>query len=98
MKDGYPEKDDLERISKWDIIKDIDGLIEYIKNLWIWEHYFIYNYPDLELHTGGWSGHEDIISALKENTLFWLCYWYMSKRGGHHYFKMDQAKFSIKTK
>ena len=92
MKNGYPEEDDLKKIKEWDIVKDRNGLIWFIQSLWQWEDYFIYAYPHLELHTGGWSGHEDIISALKENTLFWLCYWYMSKRGGHYYFKMNQVK------
>lgn len=35
----------------------------------------------LYMATGGWSGNEDIIGALK-NTFFWMRYWYSSVRGG----------------
>jgi len=42
----------------------------------------------LELHTGGWSGNELIIDALKKTT-FWMLYWTMSRRGGHYYFEIE---------
>lgn len=41
----------------------------------------------LQLHTGGWSGNEDIISKL-EQTFFWFMYWDKSERGGHYYFEI----------
>lgn len=44
----------------------------------------------LELHTGGWSGNEDTIAAIKCNT--WLTHFQMRyvmwKAGGHHYFEL----------
>ena len=94
MKDGYPEKHELDKIKNWDIIKDCKGLLDYIEDLWQWADikYFDYEYPKLELHTGGWSGNESIIGALKENTLFWMCYWDMSRRGGHYYFDLSHIK------
>lgn len=37
--------------------------------------------------TGGWSGHEALISALQEATGFWaLCFW-SERRGGHYVFE-----------
>jgi hypothetical protein len=39
----------------------------------------------LELHTGGWSDNETIISDLESN-FFWFLYWQKSVRGGHYYF------------
>ncbi len=38
----------------------------------------------LELHTGGWSGNEEIMGVLRE-TLFWSVSWREIKRGGHYY-------------
>ena len=40
--------------------------------------------------TGGWTGNESIISALQENTVFWVFSWYLSKRGGYYEFKCDE--------
>jgi len=42
--------------------------------------------------TGGWSGCEDVISALKANTIFWMTCWYMSKRGGYYEFEIKEKK------
>lgn len=41
----------------------------------------------LWLHTGGWSGNEDIIGELQQ-TWFWVLYWTESHRGGHYYFEV----------
>lgn len=41
----------------------------------------------LVLHTGGWSGNEDIIGKLQD-TWFWILYWAESHRGGHYYFEI----------
>jgi hypothetical protein len=43
----------------------------------------------LELHTGGWSGNEEIISVL-QNSMFWVMYWQKSERGGHYYFELPE--------
>ncbi|MBI5327010.1 MAG: hypothetical protein HZB80_01780 [Deltaproteobacteria bacterium] len=40
-----------------------------------------------EVATSGWSGCEDIISALRDNTLFWMICWRLSKRGGYYEFE-----------
>lgn len=39
----------------------------------------------LELHTGGWSGCETIISAASKS-VWWMRWWYSSTRGGHYIF------------
>ncbi|MGB9808442.1 MAG: hypothetical protein ACPLSA_00145 [Caldanaerobacter sp.] len=97
--DGYPTKEDLETIEKWDFIKKgtID-LIELIEKLWHWPEWGVvkrwgYRSFDrkrvlkLELHTGGWSGNEGIIAALQKS-MFWSLYWEKSERGGHYYFEI----------
>ena len=43
----------------------------------------------LELHTGGWSGNEDIIDKLSD-TLFWMICWESTRRGGHYYFEIPK--------
>ena len=100
LKEEYPSDRDLEIIEHWDVMKcGVDGLLEYIKNIW-W-------LPDwgfkligkkilwLELHTGGWSGNEDIIEALKKNEYFWAIYWIKSLRGGHYYFKISNFRNGV---
>lgn len=43
----------------------------------------------LELHTGGWSGNEDIIRSLLGNSaLSYVLGYRMWKRGGHYYFEL----------
>lgn len=43
-----------------------------------------------EIATGGWSGCEDVIGALKQNHLFWAVCWRLSKRGG--YYELSTAR------
>lgn len=40
--------------------------------------------------TGGWSGHEELISEL-EQTWFWMFCWEQSRRGGHYIFKINPS-------
>lgn len=88
----YPTEKELEKIAKWDIRKNsVIELLEYIRRIW-WMEDLLFNLTGkrvlkLRLHTGGWSGNEDIIYALKQN-LFWSMYWQKSLRGGHYYFKI----------
>jgi len=91
----YPDEDDLKRIEEWDAIHDPFGLVKFIESIcWcdatrikgkkIWQ---------VEFHTWGWSGNEDIIDALQRNkNLFWAIYWQKSYRGGHYYFKIKKLK------
>lgn len=53
----------------------------------------------LALHTGGWSGNEDVIGELQE-TWFWILYWVASYQGGHYCFEIpwkDWNKVKIGT-
>jgi len=92
-KDNYPDEESLKEIREWNILKQgVRGLLDLVKENT--------NTPDwsisikgkrvlrFEYHTGGWSGNEDVISALRQNTLFFPMYWEKSIRGGHFYFKI----------
>jgi hypothetical protein len=69
-------------------------LIEYLQEIWHWDDYVVWKDNILELHTGGWSGNEEIVQVLEE-TFFWYFYWQKSERGGHYYFEVPE-RFLIK--
>jgi len=88
--DEYPTEEELNKIREWDIVNgNVNELIEFIENIW-WSPDFGFKRKgeNLELHTAGWSGNEDIIEALQDNDMFWMMYWMKSVRGGHYYFRI----------
>ncbi len=85
---GYPTKETLETIKKWNVINDAQGLFDFIGPI------FNYGFGKCilkdnvyEISTGGWSGCEDTIEAMGLNHIFWGVFWLSSRRGGHHEFK-----------
>jgi len=86
----YPDDDQLQKIKNWLVIGDDSflALMEYVRGLWQYADcgYWKQDGGVFTIATAGWSGNEDIISALKENTMFWLCYWQQSTRGGKYVF------------
>lgn len=46
----------------------------------------------LELHTGGYSDNEELIIALRQNTLFWSLCFRKEEAGGHYYFTIKELK------
>lgn len=91
MSNEYPSKGELIFIKnyKFTAKKRFRPLIDYIQKIWHWLDYMKWKGTTLELHTGGWSGNEDIIEAL-QGTDFWLLCWQESKRGGHYKFKLKK--------
>lgn len=94
--DRYPTEEDLQRIKEWNAVKNPKGLIDFVCSIWHWGKDF-YELSEengkwlLELHTGGWSGNEEIIGALTKNH-FWFFYWQKSERGGHYYFEIPREQ------
>lgn len=93
--DGYPEEHELSKITEWRdfTFSGTNALIEYIRERWQYADCGYFKLTGkrvlkLELHTGGWSGNEDIIEALKRNYTFWGMHWRKSTAGGHYYFKI----------
>ncbi len=88
----YPSEDVLQEIEKFSLTeRKVEDLLEIVKEAWNDIGNFVLigkSKKRLELHTGGWSGNEDIINALRNNRLFFPIYWYKSERGGHYYFKI----------
>jgi len=95
----YPSELELSNIRKWDTLSESGtlGLIHHLGETWEYgDMGFIKKGKrviKLELHTLGWSGNEDIISALRQNYLFWTMNWDMSRRGGHYYFTIRLDRF-----
>ncbi len=89
MSIDYPEEHELKKIKEWD--DDIPALMEYVKELWIRRYgHWKQTGSRYDLSTCGWSGNEDIITALQDNTMFWMLCWQNSKRGGHYVFEVRQ--------
>lgn len=89
----YPSDAELRRIRMWDVASDVRGLLEYVEDLW-GESYGTFELTGkrvLRLHlvTGGWSGNEWIMDALRCNVTFWSRYWQKSERGGAYTFRID---------
>lgn len=91
---GYPTMTELNRIGDWNISseKDIRDLLGYVRARWTYPDYFpplpAEDAKEFIVSTAGWSGNEDLIEALSENTMFWALCWVQSKRGGHHTFSI----------
>lgn len=87
--DGYPTEEELTKIREWPT-DDIKGLFDFIEDecWWTPEFGFKRNGEIIELHTGGWSGNEEIIDSIQHNkNLIWMFTWEESRRGGHYKFK-----------
>lgn len=88
--DGYPTEQELEYIKTFDVLKyDWNKLMIFIQYIcWRWgKEYFYKDGDEWIAITGGWSGNEAIIAALKENAMFWMLYWKQSNRGGKYVFE-----------
>ena len=98
--DGYPTAEFLEWIERYDVIENgVYYLLDVLSRNWIYGDWgFIRKKPrnkkfTVELHTGGWSGNEDLIRALKANNFFWF-YWIKSVVGGHYWFSFPVEKIN----
>ena len=100
----YPTESELRKIRSWD--GSFWGLLQFVLGLWHWgdSQYRVYKYDGhykIELHTGGWSGNEDIIEAFRHSRcLFFFMFHTRWERGGHFYFEvpygMKESNLSMK--
>lgn len=91
--DGYPRDRLLKTIRKWDC--DIGECFDLIRRCWwhgdtLWREKQRADVRVIFASTGGWSGNESIIGAMKHNAFLWLVTWRWSRRGGHYSFSIVQ--------
>jgi len=97
---GYPTEVTLRIIREWKqpITKEsARDFFTYCCDCWHENGEFLIEDADdtIEFHTGGWSGNEDIISAIQANVLIWSMCWQESRRGGHHVFSVADLPGAI---
>lgn len=85
----YPEDEELEKIKSWPL-GDWASLLEYVRQIWKYSDcgYWKQDGKKYQISTGGWSGNEDLLFAMKSNVVFWASCWQSSKRGGHYEFEL----------
>lgn len=101
---GYPTEATLQAVSEWDLKRPgaVYRLLAFLREAWRYPDYFgeIEEVEDetsdrmvkrVSISTGGWSGNEDLIAAMQDNSMFWLTCWYSAKRGGHYVFEIHGA-------
>jgi hypothetical protein len=92
---GYPSEETLGTIALWQIADPV-GWLEFVRDAWN-HHYGTIIFPFLEngfvsFTTGGWSGNESIISAMRENVVLWTMLWESSHRGGKYVLRLPEEK------
>lgn len=91
---GYPSEEVLSAIRSWPMN---DGpamhgkcMLERIREIWHNADWgFDNDESEYRLSTGGWSGNEDIISAMAANVVFWGTWFHSMRRGGHYVFRLE---------
>ena len=93
--DGYPTDVELAEIRDYDVLHNpVSGLVALLYATWHWgihDDWVTARGKHLYLATGGWSGNESIIGALKQNRLFWSMCWHKSMTGGAYWFHLEDA-------
>lgn len=95
VEDGCPTSVALEWVKNFDLLsRDPNEVMSLVRSLWEFaewgwreEEFDDFGRPSIRysLSTGGWSGNESIIGALRQNrNFFWTLYWEQSRRGGHY--------------
>jgi hypothetical protein len=100
--DGYPTDEEIQKIKEWPLDISYIEYFDFIRSCW-WSADWgwheedtvdeLFNKPvhRYSISTGGWSGNEDIIGAMKENAILWVMTWVQSRRGGHFIFQVQIA-------
>lgn len=84
---GYPTEAVLGLIEGWPYA-DARGCLEIVRALWRYPERATRRGRRYRFSTGGWSGNEDLIAALRNNFVIWGQCWQSSHRGGLHLFEV----------
>ena len=97
----YPTDDDLKRIREWPD-DDSAGWLAFIRSIWWSADWGWHSYEGIDdykkpitihlVSTGGWSGNEEIIDAMREQFIHWMMTWRSHRVGGHYEFRVPRAK------
>jgi hypothetical protein len=87
--DGYPTEASLGQLRDWPHT-DIAGWLEFAQALWYYPEAATVDGGRYRFATGGWSGNEDVIGAMRGNALLWSLTWESSARGGLHLFSLPE--------
>lgn len=94
MSGDYPTDEELERLTKWDY-NDAPGWFAFAKevgNYWPDDEFWDEVNGRYYISTGGWSGNEDIIAAMRENRVLWMFWWESHRSGGHYSFASSAVR------
>ena len=96
---GYPTEEALAKISNWSN-DSISDCFDFIKELWSYPDYWREKVffdegeekwkKQIDMSTGGWSGNEDLLAALRNNILIWSSAWVLCARGGKFIFEIEE--------
>lgn len=89
--DGYPTEEALNRITEWPWRETL-RMLEFVRELWRYPNFWTQQGDRLCISTGGWSGNESLIAAMRKNVVFWKLCWHQSTRGGHYEFDLSRAR------
>ena len=88
---GYPSEAELTRIREWPWGGGFRSLMEYVRERWAYADngYWEQEGDRFAISTAGWSGNEDIISALEANQMFLMLCPVSWRRGGHYVYDVQ---------
>ena len=87
---GYPLEESLDALKDFDPIKQTKAdFLKLLSETWKWWKPECVDGDRLRLATGGWSGNEETMTALRKNFLFHGLCWQSSHRGGLHIYDLS---------
>jgi hypothetical protein len=94
----YPLEEELVRVEKWD--GDWRACFAFVRSLWWMPDWGWHESTEIDnervvtryqISTGGWSGNEDVVTAMEHNRWLMSFFWMESRRGGHYVFELPDA-------